>query len=92
MEEWRDVEGYEGIYQVSSEGRVRTLDRTIVFADGRTYHFKSKIITQQTDKYGYRIASFSIGGKTYKKRVHRLVAQAFIPNPNNYPIINHKNL
>lgn len=90
MEEWRDIEGYEGLYQVSNEGRVRTLDRTIEFVDGRIYKFKSKILSLTPDKDGYLAVGFSIKGKTITKKVHRLVAQAFIPNPNNYPIINHK--
>ena len=90
MEEWRDVEGYEGLYQVSNEGRVKTLGRTVNYNDGRTRYFEPKILSQHYDKDGYCQVCFSIDGKTYQKKVHRLVAQAFIPNPNNYPMVNHK--
>lgn len=90
MEEWRDVKGYEGLYQVSNEGRVKSLERVIIRNDGVTQTIKEKMLKLTIDKDGYLIANISVNGITYKKRVHRLVAQAFIPNPANLPIINHK--
>lgn len=82
MEIWKDIKGYEGIYQVSSEGRVRSLDRI----GERGYRYKGKILTPRPNKRGYMWVV--LVGKNYA--VHRLVAQTFIPNPNNYPIVNHK--
>ena len=83
MEEWRDVEGYEGLYMVSNLGRVKSL----VGSYGRT---RIKILDQKPDAHGYkRVALYKNGNKEYFK-VHRLVAGAFIPNPNNLPCVNHK--
>lgn len=83
MEIWKDIEGYEGLYQVSNLGRVRSLNfnRT-----GRTELLKLSILNS-----GYNMCGLWVG-KVYKtKYVHRLVAEAFLPNPNNLPYINHKN-
>jgi hypothetical protein len=82
MEEWKDIKDYEGLYQVSSEGRVKSLKR---------YHVKNdRILKTTTDKDGYSIVNFRKNGVMYTNKVHRLVAEAFIPNPENKPIINHK--
>lgn len=80
MEIWKDVPGYSGTYQVSNLGRIRNLN----------WHNsnKTKILNLKPDKDGYvrlRIKR----EKTFK--IHRLVAMAFIPNPSNFPYINHKN-
>lgn len=82
---WKDVSGFEGWYQVSSNGIVRSLDRHIV--DGRLV--KGKVLTQITDRQGYKKVALCRSGKHYKFFVHRLVAGAFIPNTNNFPSINH---
>lgn len=89
---WKDIEGYEGYYQVSSLGRVKSLDR--IDATGRK--LKGRILkptlTIPSKKYkdGYFTVALSIGGKIKRHKVHRLVAKAFIPNPNNFPEVNHK--
>ena len=86
MEEWRDVKGFEGIYQVSSEGRVRSLDRI-----DNSGHFRKGFIKSLTKKKtGYLVTALYNDNKYTHIGVHRLVAQAFIPNPNNYPIVKHK--
>ena len=78
--EWRDIIGFEGLYQVSNDGKVRTCH----------YGFW-KILTDCVTKYGYKSVLLHDGkGGRKNARVHRLVAEAFIPNPNNYPYINHK--
>ena len=85
-EEWRDIDGYEGYYQVSNLGRVRGVDR--VTDNNRP--IKSRLLKPFKNNSGHlRIILIK---KSIKKHllVHRLVAKAFIPNPNNYPIINHK--
>ena len=77
MEEWRAVPGYEGLYEVSNTGNIKSL-------------IKNKIIKYFINKKGYRLVSLSKNGIIKKFSVHRLVAQAFIPNPDNLPQVNHK--
>lgn len=80
-EEWRDVVGYEGLYQVSSEGRVKSLKRK-----GRR---KERILKHQIDRNGYLRLNLCAGGKSRLFFVHRLVCQAFHENPDNNPCVNH---
>ena len=89
-EEWRDVVGWEGLYQVSNLGRVKSLSRSIVYKDGREYKYPSKIIKNQKVSTGYRsVTLYRVNGKK-QYSVHRLVAETFIPNPNKYLEVNHK--
>ena len=83
---WKDVAGYEGLYQVSNKGRVKSLDHV---APNNHFH-KGQLLKQRCDKNGYLIVGLSNGKHKWFK-VHRLVALAFIPNPQNYPTVNHKN-
>ena len=80
-EEWKPVVGYEGLYKVSNQGRVRSLPRNST---------SGKILKLKTNTDGYLLATLYKDGKSKSYRVHRLVALAFIPNPNNLPEINHK--
>ena len=90
FELWKDIEGFEGLYQVSTWARVRSLDRWITYKNGRKRFYKSRIKTTSYDKYGYVIVKLCKNSKCYDKKVHRLVAEAFISNPKNLPCINHK--
>ena len=81
---WKDVKGYEGVYRVSSFGRVRSLDR--VSSIGRK--LKGKVLKQKVTK-GYNMVSLSKDGNPKGKTVSRLVAKTFIPNPENKPEVNH---
>ena len=84
IEEWKDIEGYERLYQVSNLGRVKSLERT------RTIRIPEKILSLSSiDAYGYNVVCLSKDGVQKSLTIHRLVGSAFIPNPNNYPCINH---
>lgn len=101
-EEWRDIKGYEGLYQVSNFGRVRSLDRfkIQVSKSGNSYraYCPGRILQQsyrsKTAKYLrvnlYRLAGNGIKSHGVSFMVHQLVADAFIPNPNNLPEVNHR--
>ena len=86
VEEWRDIVGYEDIYQVSNLGNVRSLDRIVVRKNGSKVVYNGKMLGLTITRKGYVVASTKDG----PKYVHRLVAEAFIPNPDNLPQVNHK--
>lgn len=86
IEEWRPIEGYEGLYEVSTLGRVRSLERI----DNNNHLVKGRILKPTTDKDGYFRVDLHKEGKVKHFLIHRLVAQTFIPNPERLPIINHK--
>lgn len=80
-EEWKDIKGYEGLYQVSDWGRVKSLAR---------YHVKNdRILKLSPDKDGYLKTTFRTENSVKTKKVHKLVAEAFIPNPENKPVVGH---
>lgn len=87
------VKGYEGYYSVDNFGNVYSEDRIIVVTvNGKQQekHIKGKRMIPQVGATGYESVMLSKNGRYKMARVHRLVAEAFIPNPNNLPIINHK--
>ena len=77
MEEWKAIPGYEGLYEVSNMGNVRNVRR-------------NTLLRLSKDCYGYIQVSLYKNGRRTGLRVHRLVAEAFIPNPDNLPQVNHK--
>lgn len=80
MEEiWKDIEGFEGLYQVSNLGRIKSFHKRI----------EGKIIKLAPDKDGYCLVGLHKNKRTCRRRVHRLVAQTFIPNHQNLPQVNH---
>ena len=89
-EEWRPVLGYEGLYEVSNTGIVRSVDRYVKNGHSSYRLHKGKVISLLKGEYGYIQVNLYYNGKNYKKYVHRLVAEAFLPNPDNLPQINHK--
>lgn len=86
IEIWKDIKGYEGYYQVSNMGRVRSLDR-IVGKKRRLY--KGRVIMERTHDNGYKFVRLNKDNRFYQPLIHRLVAKAFIPNPENKPTVNH---
>ena len=79
MEIWKDIDGFAGFYQVSNKGNVKSLEREITYEDGRVYNYPSKNIKQTLDGRGYPTVGFNVGGNKSSHRVHRLVAENFIP-------------
>lgn len=102
MEEiWKPIPHYEGLYEVSSLGRVRALDRFLTFnCNGReqTQLFPGHMVSTYPDRGSisplngsyYLMLCLNKNGKPHRERVHRLVALAFIPNPDHLPCVNHK--
>jgi hypothetical protein len=93
MEIWKDIEGYEGLYQVSNEGRVKSLGRIVVDVTKnkkRVRHFNEKILKHGKNTAGRMFVQLCKNGVIEKVQVHRLVAQSFIPNPHNYDVVHHK--
>lgn len=91
---WKAIKGFEGSYEVSNYGRVRSLDRTITFV--RNGALSSRVIKAcirkpKVDKDGYYEYCLTVNSEKTYIRGHRLVAQAFVPNPNKLPLVDHKN-
>ena len=86
MEIWRDIEGYEGLYQVSNLGRVKSLSRR----DRLNRVIQEKILKPFFNRDGYLNVKLYKEGKRKQSKVHRLVAQAFISNPDNKSQVNHR--
>ena len=90
IELWKDIKDYEGFYQVSNLGRVKSLSRSIYDSRGYMIYRKGKIKKPSFDKNGYPQIGLCKNGTVITRKIHRLVAEAFIPNPENKPEINHK--
>ena len=96
MEIWKDVKGYEEIYQVSNLGNIRSLERITIFESENQHkkykanrHIKCKMKKPTVNKCGYYQTVLNKNGKKRNVLVHRLVAEAFLPNLYNKPTINH---
>lgn len=89
QEIWKDIPGWEGLYQVSNLGQVKSLARDYVICNIAIVHKKEKILKQHTIKFWYKHVELNYKGKAKNYPVHRLVALAFIPNPENKPYIDH---
>jgi len=91
IEEWRNIEGYDGAYKVSNKGRVWSVSRLVrVGGKTGTVTTKDMLLSQRQDQKGYMRVYLNDQGRTRFVPVHRLVALAFIPNPYNKPQVNHK--
>ena len=94
MEIWKDITGYEGHYQVSNLGNVKSLDRPVerhIFGRLRTVTKKGRVLAPQPVRHGYLMVGLSKNGVCLSKSVHTLIATVFIQNENNYNEVNHIN-
>jgi hypothetical protein len=90
MEEWVAVEDYEGLYEVSNLGKVRSIARKITYSDGRVYNYSSKILSVNfCGKYKLPYVHLYKESKRESRLLHRVVAKAFIPNSDNKTDVNH---
>ena len=88
---WKDIPGFEGYYQASNLGNIRSLDRYINYKNKGLALRKGKLLSPKTSNKGYLAVTLMLNGKSYYRSVHRLVALTFLPNPNKYTSINHIN-
>lgn len=91
---WKSVDGFEGYYEVSDTGNVRSVDRYITDSCGKTrllkgFMMKQTEATGRINSDGYYVVNLHKNHKSYVIAVHRIVATAFIENPDNYPTVNH---
>ena len=89
MEEWKDIKGYIGIYQISNLGNVKSIDRVVLRNNKYPIELKGKIL-YQGERNNYKVVQLSKDNKRKGLQVHRLVAEAFIPNLDNKSCVNHK--
>lgn len=92
QEFWKDVKGYEGLYQVSNLGNVRTVQHVTIRKNGVSLTVPAKELKPGIDSGGYKLVVLANGSSTRSMRIHRLVADAFVenPNPERFTFINHK--
>ena len=94
---WKDVIGFEGLYEISNYGNLKSKDRIVHYLGKNQFGtypatklFKGKMITPVLNQHKYYQVALYKNGKSFNKLVHQLVAEAFIPNPENKPTVNHK--
>lgn len=92
MTQWKEIKGFEGLYKVSDTGLVKSIERVVLEKNGRTKRIQERVLkvdTQITKHTSYLRVTLSKNGETKRYSVHRLVAEAFIENPENKPFVNH---
>lgn len=91
IEIWKDIKNYEGYYQISNLGNIKSLERIVKVNNNGDFGKKQeRVLKPHLQNNGYYYITLYKGNKRKNNLIHRLVADAFIDNPNNYPIINHK--
>lgn len=90
MEEWRDIQGYEGLYQVSNNGRVKRVGHSVKYKNGVEHFYKERMLSPNLQNTGYLTVTLCSTEGQRIFSIHRLVAEAFIPNVSNAPQVNHK--
>lgn len=89
QEIWKDIEGYEGYYQVSNLGRIKSIDRNVKRKGGKLWFKEGTILNNKKIK-GYYTVNLCKDGTNKFCTIHRIVAETFLPNPDNLPCVNHK--
>lgn len=89
-EVWKPINGYDGLYEISNLGRVKSLEKVVYRSRGRSFIREESIMKPQTKHNRYPAISLYKNKKVKTFMVHRLVAEAFIPNPENKREVNHK--
>jgi len=87
---WKEVAGYEGLYEASNLGRIRSVPRTLIDGLGRARRYRSKILTGGVSDKGYWAVMMCRGSVQRMTLISRLVAETFIPNPDGKAEVNHK--
>jgi hypothetical protein len=86
---WKDIKGFEGLYQVSNLGNVKSLERTLIRKNGTRFFVRERMLIQTNDHGGYPYVTLTLLKNKKVRSVHRLVAESFIPNTENKPEIDH---
>ena len=86
---WKDIRGFEGLYQVSNKGRIKRLYRQVLDSRGITQTFKESLLTCTINVYGYYQTTLRKDRRKINIKIHRCVAEAFIDNPENKPLVDH---
>lgn len=86
---WKTCPEYPFI-EANQFGEIRTIDRDVIYKNGRKHHYKGHVLKQREDKNGYMVVGVGMNGKKFTLKVHRIVASSFLPNPDNLPQVNHK--
>lgn len=89
MEEWRPVPGYEGLYEVSDHGRVKSFDRDVVRRSGKIVRWRGRVLKPNAGSKGHFRVNLFKDSKPEMVYIHQLVAQVFIPNPRRLPLVRH---
>ena len=88
---WKDIKGFEGLYQVSTYGRVRSVNRIIKYSDGRIREYPEVELIPSIGTNGYFGVSLHVNNKKNRREIHRLVAESFLENPEGKLEVNHIN-
>ena len=90
MEKWKPIKNFEGLYEISTLGRIKSCQRVIKCKNGTFKTIKEKVLKPGNGKYGRNQYTLCKEGKKYTVRGYYIVAQTFLPNPKNYIEVNHK--